>query len=160
MTSVDDRPAEAHSAGAEPLPAVLARWLLAAEAGTTTDPQAFAAAGERAYLRLRAHLAILLGARGFDALWARSISLAQQAFHSAEGSPPAQAASTDAYGLLAAVHGRDLAVTQQVLGIAFANFITLLFTFIGENLGRHLIRQIWPDLPQDMAESRAEKASS
>jgi hypothetical protein len=32
----------------------------------------------------------------------------------------------------------------------------LLFTFIGEELGFYFIRQIWPDLPPDMAASHTE----
>ena len=52
------------------------------------------------------------------------------------------------------MRGRDAAVVQQNLAVAFASFITLLFTFIGEELGFRFIRQIWPDLPPDAAESR------
>ena len=51
----------------EPTPSVteaLARRLLAAEAGEQTISEAFAAAGERVYHRLRERLAVLLGAAG------------------------------------------------------------------------------------------------
>jgi hypothetical protein len=50
-------------------------------------------------------------------------------------------------------------VGHHNLEVAFASFITLLFTFIGEELSLRFIRQIWPDLPPDAAESRAEGAT-
>jgi hypothetical protein len=145
-----------------PTPEALARRLLAYEAGAKNSPEELAAAGERAYLRLRERLAVLLGATGFDALWARAMHLAQRKFHSgndtaAEESFPTRA--SHAYGLHAAVRGRDSAVVQDNLVVAFASFIRLLFTFIGEELGLHFIRQIWPDLPPDAAESCAEGAT-
>lgn len=141
-----------------PAPEELARWLLAAEAGETTSPEEAAAVGERAYLRLRERLAVLLGPTGFDALWARAMHLAQQKFRSggdaaAEGSLP-----TRTYGVHAAMRGRDSAAVQHNLVVAFASFITLLFTFIGEELGFRFIRQIWPDRPLDAADSRTKEA--
>ena len=145
-----------------PAPADLARWLLDAEAGQHNDPEALAALGERVYHRLRTHLAVLLGDNGFDALWARAIHLAQPNFRfgddptTAESFPPRAA---HAYGLYAAVRGYDLAVVQHNLVVAFASLITLLFTFIGAELSLHFIRQLWPDLPQDVAESRADGAT-
>jgi len=53
--------------------------------------------------------------------------------------------------LQAAVRGRDSAAGHHNLVVTFASFITLLFTFIGEELGFRFIRQIWPDLPPDAA---------
>jgi hypothetical protein len=120
------------------------------------SPEALAAAGERLYLRLRAHLAVLFGATGFDALWARAIHIALRDLRPVDA--PAAAAPTSAYGLHAAVRGRDAAAVQQTLLAAFTSFISLLFTFIGEELGAHLIHQLWPDLPPDVAGSRAEES--
>ena len=65
----------------------LARRLLTIEVGEKTSAEEFAAAGERVYLRLREHLAVLLGVTGFDALWARSMQLAQPTFRSTHSSP-------------------------------------------------------------------------
>jgi hypothetical protein len=141
-----------------PTPAIsedLARWLLAYEAGAKPNTEELAAAGERVYHRLREHLAVLLGANGFDALWMRTIHLAQPKFRAEDDTAMAESFTTrasHAYGLYAAVRGHDWAVIQQNLVVAFASFITLLFTFIGEELGFRFIRQIWPDLPPDTAE--------
>jgi hypothetical protein len=140
----------------------LARRLLAYEAGEKKRPEELAAAGERAYLRLRERLAVLLGATGFDALWARAMHLAQPKFRSGDATATEESFPTrasPAYGLHTAVGGRDSAAVHHNLVAAFASFITLLFTFIGEELGFRFIRQIWPDLPPDAAVSRAEEAT-
>ena len=143
---------------------VLARQLLAAEAGETTSLEALATAGERAYLRLRERLALVLGANGFDALWARALHLAQPTFRS-QDDPAAVDESFSMHapradGLHAAVRGRDWASVQHNLVAAFASFITLLCIFIGERLALRFIRQLWPDLPPDVTASRAEEATS
>ena len=134
----------------------LARQLLASEAGEKKRPEELAAAGERAYLRLRERLAVLLGPTGFDALWARAMHLAQPKFRSGDDTAAEESVPMHGYALHAAVRGRDSAVGQHNLVVAFASFITLLFTFIGEELSLRFIRQIWPDLSPDAAESRAE----
>jgi hypothetical protein len=139
-----------------PAPENLARSLLAYEAGEETGPEEIAAAGERVYLRLRGRLAILLGSTGFDALWARAMHLAQQESRPAAGPVAEEALRTRAYGLPAAAHEHDSAVVHHNLVVAFTSFITLLFTFIGEELGFYFIRQIWPNLPPDAAASRTE----
>jgi hypothetical protein len=137
---------------------MLARRLLAYEVGAKESPEAFAAAGERAYLQLRARLLVLLGSSGFDALWARAVYMAQREFRPRDG--PAAAAPTDTYGLHAAVRGQDSTTVQQTLVATFASFIALLFTFIGEELGVRFICQIWPDLLPDATESGAEESTS
>jgi hypothetical protein len=149
----------------EPTPAVteaLARRLLAAEAGQATSPEALATAGERAYLRLREQLALVLGTNGFDALWARAMHLAQPNFRVGDDSAAKESSSTHASradGLQAVVRGHDSAAVEQNLVVAFASFITLLCTFIGEELGIRFIRQLWPNLPPDLAASRTEEGT-
>ena len=145
-----------------PAPEELARRLLAYEAGQKKSPEELAVAGERAYLRLRERLTVLLGTTGFDALWARAMHLAQRKFRAGDNAATVESFPTGAsraYGLHAAVSGHDSAAVQHNLVIVFASFITLLFTFIGEELGLRFIRQIWPDLPLDAAASRAEKVT-
>jgi len=144
-------------------PEALAHWLLTYEAGEKKRPEELAAAGERVYLRLREHLAVLLGSAGFDALWARAMHLAQPTFRFNDGTAaknesfPTQASR--AYGLHTAVSGHDSVAVQHNLVAVFTSFITLLFTFIGAELGFRFIRQIWPDLPPDAAASRAEEVT-
>lgn len=127
----------------------LADRLLAAEIGAQKSPEDVAAAGERAYLQLRIYLAPLVGHTGFDALWARAMCLAQSKFSAGDGSIAEQTVPLSASGLLAIVHGREVAVVEHNLVIAFASFNRLLFSFIGEELGRSFIQQIWPTLLDD-----------
>lgn len=159
MTSSSDPEKDTQQSTPSPSEA-LARRLLAYEAGEKTRPEELAAAGERAYLQLRTRLAVLLGATGFDALWARGMHLAKPKFHS--GDKPAANESfptqtSGAHELHAAVRGHDSVVIEHNLVIVFASFITLLFRFIGEELGLRFIRQIWPELRLDAAASREER---
>ena len=142
-----------------PPPEALARWLLAAEAGEPANSEALAAAGEHIYLRLRVRLAVLLGSTGFDALWARAMHLAQPAFCAEDDTAVAESLSVRTSGLHAIVYRRDSALGERNLVLAFASFITLLYTFIGAELGFRFIRQLWPDLPPDAAESQADRAT-
>jgi hypothetical protein len=66
---------------------------------------------------------------------------------------------TRAYGLHTAVAGRDADAVQHNMVAVFASFITLLCTFIGDELGLQFIRQIWPNLPPDAAAPRAGEAT-
>jgi hypothetical protein len=142
-----------------PVPAELARLLLAAEGGENTSPEELAAVGERTYIKLRARLTVLLGATGFDALWARAMHLAQPMFRSEGDTQVKDALSPSTSGLHAAVRGRDAAAVQHNLVVALASVMTLLFTFIGAELGFRFICQIWPDLLPDAAESHTEGAT-
>src|SRR5207247_9013006 len=130
MTSSDGNREDARRP-TPPTPEALARQLLAAEAGERTRPEEFAAAGERAYLRLRERLAVLLGPTGFDALWARAMHLAQPKFRSGDDTAAEESVPMHGYGLAAAVRGHDSAVSQHNLAVAFAGFITLLVQFMG-----------------------------
>ena len=143
-------------------PVVVAHWLLATEAGRHTDPEELAAVGERIYHRLHTHLMVLFGTSGFDALWARAMHLAQPNFRAGDDTAAAESFPTrvsHAYGLYAAVRGHAPAIVQHNLVVAFASFITLLFTFIGAELSLRFIRQLWPDLPPDLAASRTEEGT-
>jgi hypothetical protein len=85
--------------------------------------------------------------------------LAQPTFRAGDDTAVEDALPSSASGLHAAVRGRDAAAIQHNLVVALTSVITLLFTFIGGELGFHLIRQIWPDLSPDAAESRTEGAT-
>lgn len=145
---------------APPTPETLARRLLAYETGATKRPEELTAAGERTYLRLREHLAVLLGSTGFDALWTRAMHLAEQKFRAGDNAAANISFPTHApraYGLYATVRGRDSDAIQYNLAVAFASFMTLLFTFIGQELGLRFMYQIWPDLPPEATTARAEE---
>jgi hypothetical protein len=142
-----------------PAPAELARRLLTDKAGEQQSPEEVAAVATRAYERLRERLAVFLGQQGFDSLWARAMHLAQRQFRSWDETAGAESPDTLPPGLHAAMRGRDSAEARDILIAAFASFIALLFTFIGEEVGFRLVRQLWPDLPPGEADADTEGAT-
>lgn len=136
----------------------MAGQLLAAEIGEQKSPEEVVAAGERAYLRLRVYLAPLVGHSGFDALWARAMHIAQPKFSAEDETVAEQIAPLSASGLLAIMHGREAAIVQHNLVIAFGSFNRLLFSFIGEELGSSFIHQIWPTLLDDVEDSQGQES--
>jgi hypothetical protein len=157
----------ASSAGSEadtptptpPLSEKLARLVLRSEAGDHPSPEQLAVVMAGAYTRLRARLAVFLGEQGFDALWRRAIHLARREFHAWDDAAGEEPSPTLPPGLHGAMRGGDAAEAHARLIAAFASFIALLFTFIGEDLGIRLIYQAWPDLPPDAADAHAEGAT-
>ena len=142
-----------------PLSEKLARRLLRSEAADLPNAEELAAATARAYARLRTHLAVFLGEQGFDALWRRAIHVAQRERHAWDDAVGEDSSPTLPPGLHGALRGGDAAEAHTRLIAAFACFIALLFTFIGEDLGVRLIYQAWPDLPPDAADAHAERTT-
>ena len=116
-----------------------ARQLLAHEAGTAGETAAV-----RVFDKLSERLTPLLGAAGVQLLFVRSAKLTQ-----GELSP---AVPTTILGdgakvreLLAA---RDPALSADTATTLFANFLTLITTFIGERLTLQVLRGAWPNLEE------------
>jgi hypothetical protein len=144
---------------APPLSEKLARRLLRSEAGDHPSAEELAAVTAAAYTRLRAHLAVFLGEQGFDALWRRAIHLARRELHAWDDAAGEEPSPTLPPGLHGALRGGDATEALARLISAFASFIALLFTFIGEDLAVRLIYQAWPHLPPDAADAHAEGAT-
>ena len=126
-------------------PEALARWLLHHAVVGDESPTVFAAAAEATHGRLRAHLSIVFGQAGFDALWARALSLAPRSV--AENTSVGDGALLlGALGWSDALRGRSPDEMRSVVA-AFTSFIGLLFRFVGAELGSRLLHQVWPELP-------------
>ncbi len=155
------RIADGEADSQQPIPALseqLARRLLPTAAGETPTTDALALVAAGAYTRLRARLAVFLGEQGFDALWRRAIRLSQQGPQAAGDTAREEASPTLPPGLHSALRGSNAAEAHTRLVAAFASFIGLLFTFIGEELGTRLIAQAWPELPSGAADAPVEGA--
>ena len=126
----------------------LARRLLVHEAGGRQAPADLAEATERAFQRLRQRLARLIGLAGFNALLARALRLAQADFPALERVAFDEHAGTGLTGArqFATAAAGDPAEAGAALVAVLAQFIGLLKTFIGEDLGVRLVREAWPDL--------------
>lgn len=114
----------------QPSPALseLARQLLRHEAGGSDEPQAAAAALERACEKLSGELENLVGPGGAAALVRRARTLAKRELPDGGGGGTAP--------------GPEPAGSAAVL----AHLVGLLVGLLGEELGLRPVRKIWPDV--------------
>lgn len=126
----------------------LARRLLAAEAPDApagTEVQAANLVCER----FRPQLATLMGRAGFSALLSRSLALAKA------DAPLLGAVQIQTDGTLQGLEQMAAPVDQMAPTedgvVLISHLISLLVTFIGENLTLRLVREIWPTAsPEDL----------
>jgi len=136
---------------------VLARELLLHEAAEGRRSEKLAEAAERTCVRLRGRLGVLIGQRGFTALFDRALFLA------AAERPSLREIRYDAreepglIGARAFARTREPEETEDGLVTIVAHFIGLLVAFLGEELAEHLVRDAWresiPRAPLDGAEA-------
>lgn len=141
------------------VPEHLARWLLTHEAGGQASPLDSVAAAERVYTRLRTGMIVFLGPTGVDSMWRRALFLAQQTTQWPVGGDAVVAGSLP-FGLPLDGNGQAATEAPALHLAAFTSFFTLLFTFVGAELGLRLIRQVWPELPLAEAGSQIGAATS
>lgn len=134
----------------------LARWLLSYDGRADDTPEQRVMAAVHTYERLRAHLSTFLGPQGFDALWARALHLVRRVFPWDD--IDVVAAHPSLHRLDVVVRGRGVAEAHAVLVALFTQFLTLLFTFIGADLGFRLLQQHWPALPVPSVNTPGEEA--
>lgn len=119
--------------------------MLRFEAGDRQDPEGIAMAAERASARLRARLAGLIGAAGYNALFARALRLAQA------DDPALERITFDGRLEMSLLGARDYARAHGAdagagLTSIFARVIGLLITFIGEDMALRFTRDAWPEM--------------
>lgn len=117
-----------------PSPSVsaLAHRLLRHEAAGDREPEALAAAVDRACEKLRDELETLVGPGGASALNRRARSLAKREYPFLDG---------DARGAGAGFEQAEAANTAVL-----AHLMGLIVGLMGEDLGLRPVRKIWPDL--------------
>jgi len=118
------------------------RRLLAAEGASDASAEACAAAAAAVYDKLDEQLSRLLGAAGFQALFARSAKLAQSEFACLSEVAVADG-STKLRVCLQTLNAPAAARTAEAL---FGTFFALLTTFIGERLTTQALRSAWPTI--------------
>ena len=132
-----------------PVADIWAHQILRHAAGAEDHPAAFLAAAESAHGQLQASLTIFFGEVGFDALWVRALTLASQS-RAGRASPGADARLLRTPGWPDALSGLAADEARSVVVAAFTNFIDVLFTLVGVELGSRLLSQVWPQLPEEM----------
>lgn len=125
---------------------IIAYMLIEYEAGGSRDAAALAEAAERASEKLRLHFSQLVGGDGFQALLMRAVAQARRHY------PELREVRVDQSGVLtgltALVQRPDWRLSEPAaMSAVVANFLWLLVTFIGADLTRLLIQEIWPQVP-------------
>lgn len=138
---------------ASPVVLALARQLLLHEAAGSREPAALADATDRVCVRLRARLAGLIGQAGFAALLARALRLATAERPALAGITIDEGADAGLTGTRAFALAGTPAEAEAGLVAVLAHVIGLLVTFIGDDLGLHLVRGAWPELTHGEAGS-------
>ena len=124
------------------------RRTLAQRAGGTPDTSAIAEATFSTWRQMAARLAPLIGARGVDVLFSRSLHLTSKAFPwvAIAGDHADSAASLASFK--ACFETRETAVAAEASYALLLTFTELLETLIGESLTERLLGPIWaPPLP-------------
>ena len=124
-----------------------ARGLLRYEAGQTGDPDDFATGFQRVCGALHQRLSPLISAPGFHTLMARAIVLAARDFPLLATVKVTANGDCAVSGLPTDEAVRAPALVADAMTAVLAQFIGLLVTFIGENLGLRKVREIWPEVP-------------
>ncbi len=120
----------------------LAHQLLAFEEVEGTRPMSDINPAIRVCEKVRHPLARLAGAAGYHALLSRAMVLAKQDY------PTLCEWEVKPDGSLRGVEG-DARQGGEVL---VSNLLRLMFTFIGELITLQLLRDVWPELPDDSTE--------
>jgi hypothetical protein len=120
------------------------------------DPSGgFIVAFDRACSDLHDRLAPLISSAGVHTLIGRALQLASRDFQFLAAVTVPRDGRCSLAGLPAAVDGCSSEEVADAMTAVLAQFIRLLVTFIGENLGLRKLGEVWPDVPLDRTDSSA-----
>jgi hypothetical protein len=131
----------------------LAEWLAAREAAAGKPPEA--EEGCQACEKLRHSLSALVGVAGFRSLLSRALTLARAEVPWLNAVTVKADGSLEGLGSPGTKQDRDKAGRGGV--VLLARLLGLLEAFIGQALTLRLVRDIWPDVPFDIMDSRMEE---
>jgi hypothetical protein len=130
------------------------RGTLARSAGDSPDASAIAEATLNTWRRMADRLAPVIGVRGVDALFGRSLHVTSKTFPwlaMAENDGSNAALLT---GLKARLAGQEPAAAAEASDALLGNFTELLTTLIGASLTERLLAPVWlPSPPESEQES-------
>jgi hypothetical protein len=93
------------------------------------------------------NLSTLISAEGSQALLARALHLARVQFSYLHGVRAGRAPEACLEGLAQRLHELEPGQANEAVTALLGTFLDLLIGFIGEDLSRRLVREVWPDLP-------------
>jgi hypothetical protein len=137
-----------HTKPARPALTDAIQRLLELEAGgeTPTSAQSVATA-TRLYEKLARHVAPVVGEAGFEALFSRSVKITKSTFVYLRELRTTGSAHEVLRQFFEHLEKQEPALVAAVTEALMATLVTTLCTFIGEGLTWQLLRNAWPDLP-------------
>lgn len=133
----------------------LARWILAQETAGR-EAASVGDAAVRVWNRLCLRLAHVFTRPGCDVLGKRAVYLAQGEFPFLKG----ENGTVGVDELTAILENRDQVEAAAAAEAVYANFTSLLVTFIGEDLALRAIRDVWPGASLDDLGTTAQEAQA
>jgi hypothetical protein len=124
----------------------LAERLLEHEAEDHAGASEVAEAAGGVCSRLREQFARLVGPSGCDLLLTRAVSQARAAHPSLNGVRWQAGESRSLEGLAECVEGENAEEVRAASAAIVGGFLSLLFSFIGEDLTLRQVQRLWPDL--------------
>ncbi|MBC7912413.1 MAG: hypothetical protein H7Y30_18040 [Pyrinomonadaceae bacterium] len=138
----------------------LARRLIAVEAARDDSPDARVdVAAVRVGNVLRLRLIRLAGVDGFSSLLSRALTLAKMEVPSLNMVRVGADGSLEGFDGVEGDQETAGAVGGQAAIVLISHLLQLLVTFIGKPLTLSLVRDAWPDVPMDGADSGGEDRS-
>ncbi len=125
---------------------LLARRLVLDGAQGPDDLDGGIRAANQVLERLRSVTVPLIGASGYAALLGRSLALAQPGARCLEAVPSAEGGRVALAGSGPGTQPPEPAEVREAAIAVVASVISLLVTFIGEDLTRRALQRGWPDL--------------
>jgi hypothetical protein len=135
----------------------VARRLLEHETKGRQDAEGLGSAINRVCAELHRELVNLIGPAGVHALIGRALHLAKKEFPCLEGIAPMSGPSGCLQGVSEALQGRDPTEAQASVIAVLTHLIQLLTSFLGQELGLHPIRRIWPEVVSGNMTSHTQK---
>ena len=130
------------------------RETLLRRSGTATDPDSIAKSAMDTWAQMAALLEPVIGARGVDALFARSVHLARKKHQWLGGSGVRGNGAASLAHIRASFESKDSSVSMDAACELLTTFNGLLANLIGESLTTRLLAVAWlPPLSETQKES-------
>jgi hypothetical protein len=126
----------------------ISRWILESEIGDQQGNPEIAKAIEAAFERINNLLSNVVGRAGFQALLERSVAITKRELAGLQNVDVRSEPSISMNGLVPLMDRGTAAVATDISVAMLANLLSLLSSFISEDLTMRLLRRVWTTLPE------------
>jgi hypothetical protein len=127
----------------------VAQWLITAETGADDGPLSGSAAAGRVFVKLNQRLAQLITPVGAEALLKRAVHLCRTRFPFLESVEAPGTTDSVIDRLRSSAATVESGQATEGFVIVLATLVTLLESFIGQDLTFRLLGDVWPQLPKE-----------